>query len=164
MKVQLKEIVSGDTAKWCILPYLDHPKGCPNYNKKKGCPPNTPNFEELIEWPFYLVYKKFDLGVQEKQMLLKHPDWSKRQARCCLYWQRGVVKELIDEAWGFLIELEYHTKNGYTVIENPEGAGIDLFKTCKLANIELERNYLNQSNVYKMVIIGKTVSLNRGKI
>lgn len=156
MKVQVKEIVSGDTAKWCKLPYPDHPKGCPNFNKREGCPPNAPNFGELIEWPYYLVYYKFDLEAQEKRMLQKHPNWSKRQARCCLYWQRRVIKELLADAWGLLLELEFHTKDSYTVIENPEGAGIDLFKTCKLARIELERDYLNQRFVYKMVVVGKT--------
>lgn len=155
MKVQLKEIVSGPTAKWCNLPYSDHPKGCPNFGKKDGCPPFAPRWNELIESPFYLVYRKFDLEAQEKRMLEKHPKWSKRQARCCLYWQRHVIRCLSDEAWCDVMDLEYQTGDCYDVIENPEGAGIDMFETCRRVGIELERDYLNQQYVYKMVIIGK---------
>ena len=155
MKVQLKEVVSADTAKWCRLPYPDHPKGCPNFDKKENCPPFAPLWNWLVEAPYYLVYQRFDLEAQEKKMLAKHPNWSKRQARCCLYWQRKIVKELLNDAEGVRIGLEYDINERFIVIENPEGAGVDLFETCRMAGIQLERDYLHQKYVYKMVIVAK---------
>ena len=155
MIVQLKEIVMGNTAEWCLQPYPDHKKGCPNYGKREGCPPLAPLATDLIRDPYYLVYQKFDLAAQEKRLLEKHPNWSKRQARCCLYWQRGFVKGLLIEAWEFLIQKVYETNECYECVENPEGAGIDLFKTCEQAGIHLERDYLHQQFVYKMVIVAR---------
>lgn len=167
MIVKLKEIVMGNTAEWCKLPYPDHPDGCPNFGKKKGCPPTAPLATDLITDPYYLVYLYYDLEAQEKRMKEKHPKWSTRQARCCLYWQRTVMKEVMVEA-KFLIKTLSSEKSlfrmayGYDepqssiILENPEGAGIDLFKTCEQAGIHLERDYLHQRYVYKMVIVGKT--------
>ena len=126
MKVQLNEIVSTNTAKLCVLPYPNHPKGCPNFNKKEGCPPNTPLWDSIIKPPYYLFYQQFDLQKQEQRMLKRHPRWSKRQARCCLYWQRKVVKSLLDDAWGFLLGLEYDTNDRYVLIDNG-----DILSYCK---------------------------------
>lgn len=161
MKVQLKEIISTNTAKLCRLPYPDHPKGCPNFGKKQGCPPDTPLWHSLVESPYWLVYQRFDLDAQEKRMLEKHPNWSKRQARCLLYWQKGVYNSVISEAISYMNFLFFLSKGEkHRLISNPEGAGIDLFETCRMAGIKLERDYLNQKHVYKMVLIGKKLKSN----
>lgn len=156
MIISLQLIETADTAKWCRLPYPDHPKGCPNFGKKDGCPPTAKFWNEIIEPPYYLVYQIFDLEAQEKRMLEKHSNWSKRQARCCLYWQRGLVNSIIFEAKELMHRLVLYSHGvEYTILENPEGAGINLFKTCNRVGIKLEKDYLNQRYVYKMVIIGK---------
>lgn len=145
-------IISGDyVAGWCRLPYPGHPKGCPNFGKKEGCPPKAPRYDEVIDPPYYLVWQQFDLAAQEKRMKERHPEWSTRQARCCLYWQRGLMSEIIDEAWAFI----YTEFPDGKILMNPEGALVDLFATCKKHGIYLERDYLNQQYVYKMVIVGK---------
>lgn len=159
--VQLREIIMGNTWDWCRLPYGENKKGCPNYGKKAGCPPSAPLVMSLIERPYYLVYQRFDLAAQEKRMKEKHPKWTARQARNCRYWQKKLVKELLNEAEGHLINLEYTLGNAWSslrsfvIVENPEGAGVNLFETCRRAGIILERDYLHQQYVYKMVLIGK---------
>lgn len=155
MIIPLKVVILTDTTPWCKLPYPSHPNGCPNFGKKEGGPPSAPSFNDLVEFPCFLVYKQFDLEAQEKKLLAKHPKWSKRQARCCLYWQRGVVQDVMHEAIEFLCEKECTTGDTYEIVKNPEGAGVNLFKTCKIHGLELDRDYLNQKYVYKMVIVGK---------
>src|SRR3989344_5459104 len=90
----LKEIVTTDCAnEWCRLPYPNHKKGCPNYNKK-DCPPKAAFFKNIIKSPFKLVAVNFNLEEHAKRMKEKHHDWSDKQARCVLYWQKGVDKKL----------------------------------------------------------------------
>ena len=47
----------------CKHPYPNHPKGCPNYVKKKGCPPKQKLFFDIFDSDFYLIFTKFDLGM-----------------------------------------------------------------------------------------------------
>ncbi len=87
--VAVQPIVSPRTWALCRKPYPLHPHGCPNYNKKDGCPPNSPMLGEILsEWEVvYAIFNRFDFGVHVQKMRDKHPNWSERQCRCCLYWQ-----------------------------------------------------------------------------
>ncbi len=83
---------------WCRLPYPDHPKGCPNYGKHLACPPYAPRVDEAFDLvrPLWMVVEPFHLAVHISRMLVLHPGWSNRQARCVLYWQAGMNKRLSD--------------------------------------------------------------------
>lgn len=135
--------------KWCLLPYPNHPKGCPNYGKKQICPPFSKPFKELVESPFYLVIQTFDLEAQAKRMKERHPHWTDRQSRNCLYWQRGLMKRLRIEARKFIDSQDH----GLMLLEIPEANGVDLFNTCKNLGIILERH--PRKTVKKMMMIGK---------
>jgi len=78
---------------WCKLPYPGHPRGCPNYGKRDICPPKAPLIMDVPDPPFILVGVSFDLGAWAKKLKKKHPHWSDKKARCCLYWQ-GKVRRL----------------------------------------------------------------------
>jgi len=134
---------------WCKLPYPNHPKGCPNFNKKKSCPPNSKFFKALVEPPYFLVIQPFDIGAHIRNMKERHPEWSERQCRNLLYWQKGVVKRLKEKAEIFM---KYRNED-LMLLEVPEANGVDLFKTCEKVNIFLERNPKNI--VRKIMIIGK---------
>jgi len=131
---------------WCKLPYPDHPKGCPNYNKKEGCPPTSELFTDLVDPPYLLVGVKFDLEGWANKMKEKHPNWSDRQARCCLYWQGKVRKELREIC-------EKMCQRDQVILYAPESNGVHVFKTCKQIGMEIERN--PQVFVWKIAIIGK---------
>ncbi|KKK73060.1 hypothetical protein LCGC14_2897610, partial [marine sediment metagenome] len=75
------------THKWCTLPYPNHKKGCPNFNKNPLCPPNAKIMENILEYYrfFYLILAYFDIFKYTTQMMHKHPNWSERKARCVLY-------------------------------------------------------------------------------
>lgn len=147
VNVPLKEyVLDMRVREWCKLPYPNHPKGCPNYGKKEGCPPQALLCPKIIMPPFRLVAVSFNLAEWAKRMKEKHPNWSDRQARCCLYWQGKIRKRLRQEC-------ERLVSNGDVVLYNPEATGVNVFLTCESIGLKLERN--PQNVVWKVAIIGK---------
>ena len=63
----------------------------------------------------------------------KHPEWTEKQANCCLYWQSSVRKELKVEANKFL-----ESNIGYEVNYTPEAMGLKVTETLKNNGIILE--------------------------
>lgn len=120
----------------CLRPYPNHKKGCPNYGKKKGCPPDVPIFDRFYDLlnPIYAIYNKFDFKGHVDRMKAKHPDWSKRQLECCLYWQGAARKKLKEriEIFGRF------TGRRYVVNIVPEAMGVNVTETMKRVGIELE--------------------------
>lgn len=121
---------------WCKLPYPNHPNGCPNFGKRVGCPPNSPNADEFFDLtkPLYLVHGEFDLKGHMKHMLQKHPKWSERQLRNVLYWQKRSkrqMKQRMHLAMALLKMNAYHTF--------PEALGINMYATAALSGLKYER-------------------------
>ena len=133
---------------WCRLPYPNHPKGCPNYGKKQSCPPFSKPFFEIIEPPFHIVIVCFELETHAQKMKIKHPEWSDRQCRNLLYWQKSVVKKLKREANEFIKS----QKDDLVLLEVPEANGVHVFDTCNNVGVTLERE---PKIVRKIMIIGK---------
>lgn len=131
---------------WCKLPYPGHPKGCPNFGKRDICPPKAPLIMDVADPPFLLVAVKFELKYWAAALKKKHPDWSDKQTRCCLYWQGMVRKVLREKCEQLLHEDE-------VVFYNPEAMGVQVFSTCREVGIYLERN--PQNTVWKIAIIAK---------
>lgn len=119
----------------CIKPYPNHPKGCPNFGKKEGCPPKAKKFEDVFDTtkPIYAIVNVFDLKSHADKMKEKHPNWSERQIYCCLYWQKTARKQLLEGIKEFLKE-----HKGYTVTTCPEAMGVEVTKTLEAVGIELE--------------------------
>lgn len=157
-KIQKESIIfTKKTRIWCQLPYPNHPKGCPNFNKNPLCPPNANFIEEfLLEYLyFYLIYSKFDLKSQRERMLMLHPTWTIKQANCLLYWQNSVKKNLrekIEEIISknkekeiFLLSCGSGFKlGGKKSIPSMEAAGIDVYNTLKNNHIEFELKPMNK--------------------
>lgn len=123
----------------CVLAYPNHKKGCPNYGKKKGCPPSAPMFDEVydISRPVYAIYNVFDFRGHVERMRKKHPKWSKRQLECCLYWQgtaRKDLKRTIDIFKNFIPT----NFKGYTIAMAPEAMGVLVTETMKRVGFKLE--------------------------
>ena len=132
---------------WCKLTYPGHSKGCPNWGKREGCPPKAKLFEQVVKPPFTLVAVKFNLDEHARRMKEKHPDWSDRQVRCVLYWQRKLDKKLREESEKVASKI----LNSH-IVYKPEAHGIQLFKTCENIGLILERN--PQNILWKMTIVG----------
>ena len=83
----VKPVIDMRVRKLCIRPYHGHPKGCPNYNHKEGCPPNSLPISKLLNLNkrIYIIWNMFDFYKHCQRMKDLHPKWSERQIECCLY-------------------------------------------------------------------------------
>lgn len=151
MFVKVKPIIDMSVRDLCRRPYPLHKKGCPNYGKKKGCPPHSPLLKDLIllniRQPIYAIYNRFDFKAHCDRMRKLHPDWSKRQVECCLYWQ-GTARKILKENIKKFLRKHPH----YCIIDAPEASGVNLTETMKNAEIELEWPPVNYT--YQIVLAG----------
>ena len=114
----VKPVVQPEMRKLCRHPYPNHPKGCPNFNKKDGCPPSIPLIDKTMDLnrEVYAVWNEYPFGEHVEKMRKKHPDWSGRQLACCLYWQGTARKALCNELVTH-IELEWPPeKTAYQIV------------------------------------------------
>jgi len=135
----------------CVKPYPNHKKGCPNYAKKKGCPPMCPVISETLDLsqPVYAIWNTFPIGEHVERMKAKHPDWTERQLYCCLYWQpkaRKQLRQLVDEFC-------FAMRQSFTIVACPEAQGVNLTETMKGVGVELE--WPPRINARQIVIAGK---------
>ena len=145
----------------CYRSYPNHKKGCPNIDKCYHL--NIPNFEIISEYGkynhFYLIYAKFDFKQYKKLRKKEHSNWSEKQVKCVLYWQKS-VKKLLSEFINLLILTK---QNNYILgcgsglninfqkrVGSMENSNINVFSTCKLNNIKLE---INPENVIYLVCL-----------
>jgi hypothetical protein len=135
--------------KACKLPYPDHKKGCPNWNKKIGCPPNSPFVSEFIDLtrPHFFVLIEFDLKAHVQRMKEKHPGWSDRKCRCVLYWQQSALKKLKDE-----IDIFIHKHPDSRITYCPEAMGVNVICTARKLGIPIKTRPTN--TVYKVALVG----------
>jgi predicted metal-binding protein len=119
----------------CVKPYELHPRGCPNFGKKVGCPPKAPHLPVLFDLaqPSYVIYNVFDFGAHVAKMRALHPTWSKRQVECCLYWQGTARSALRAEIKRFTDAIPE-----YIVTSCPEAMGLDVTTTMRALGVELE--------------------------
>jgi len=66
-------------------------------------------------------------------MRATHPDWSKRQLRCVLYWQGTARAELKRR-----IEAALHAMPGTRAETSPEAMGVNVTATLAAEGIKLE--------------------------
>lgn len=141
-------IIDYGARKWCLLPYPNHPKGCPNYNKSSECPPNAPlvgDFVDITKKMWFIVIK-FDLSSHVAKMKDRHPYWTDKQARCVLYWQNTVRRRLRDACIIFATPKQLV----YTLI--PEAMGVQVIKSAKKLDIPIKTRPID--TVYKIALIG----------
>lgn len=138
----------------CQRRYSGHPRGCPNYGKKAGCPPKAPLFYDVLDAqrPIYAIWNDFALGEHIARMREKHPSWSERQLACCLYWQPRARLYLRRHVHYFLLSGEGKMR----VLWCPEAAGINVTATMRRAGVELE--WPPRKIAYQVVLVGFPVS------
>ncbi len=119
----------------CRHPYRRHPQGCPNFNKKSGCPPAQPLINEVLDFSrnIYLIYTEFDLRAHTERMKALHLNWSEYQIYCVLYWQPTARKILRQE--------EEKARQKYQlnfICKSPEANGVNVTELMKGVGIVLE--------------------------
>ncbi len=144
----------------CRRPYLQHPKGCPNFGQRDICPPQAPLLGDVLDLDssVWAVYNVFPLAEHVCRMRLKHPDWSRAQLYCCLYWQGTARKQLRASIEAFLLQLPCATPKH--IVMCPEACGCNVTETMKRVGIELE--WPPKQIVYQIALAGLPVG-GRGK-
>ena len=135
----------------CVKPYRNHKHGCPNYGKKKDCPPNAPMFDLIydINRKVYAIYYKFDLRAHVEKMRKLHPTWTQAQLLNVLYWQGSARKMLRGNITRFN---ELFFEEGYCTTTSAEAMGVDITKTMQNAGIILE--WPARNVVHKIALAG----------
>lgn len=161
MLVELLRVIYNPKARdgtWCKLPYPNHPHGCPNFPK---CPAKFQDFKTLVGYRWYAVTITFDLKGQATLMKMRHPEWTDRQARNCLYWQGHVRKMLRSETYGrakhMAPEEKYddpEIKDPVVVLEIPEACGVDVVQTMGFSGHHIETNMDLTDLIMKVTMIG----------
>lgn len=138
----------------CTTPYTQHPKGCPMFGRKDGCPPQqalVPNVFSMRRG-LYLVYETFNLDAHARRMKTRHPQWTDRQCRNVLYWQAGarhVLRQRLERLLACGIDDDYVDR--YTLC--PEGMGVNVFQTAHAAGLHLEPTN-NLHTVHLVALVG----------
>ena len=72
--IQVNPIIDYSVRKLCVQPYYNHPKGCPNFNKKDGCPPIAKYFDKVYDTnqPVYAICNIFDLKSHVERMKINN--------------------------------------------------------------------------------------------
>ena len=121
----------------CRKPYHAHPEGCPNFGKKKGCPPRQPLIDEVFDLgrELYVIYTIFPVGKFAERMRLAHPRWAEqpRQLYNPLRWQKRARNEHSREVERFLAE-----HNGMKVDRCPEARGVNITHLMRSVGVELD--------------------------
>jgi predicted metal-binding protein len=130
----VRPVIDSKMIALCKRSYPSHPKGCPNFGKKKGCPPKVPMFDNVFDTSsVFAIVNTFPIGQHIEKMRASHPNWSDRQLRCCLYWQGTARKQLKKDIKDF-----QNSNSEYVVSTCPEAMGVNLTATMKDIGIEIE--------------------------
>jgi len=133
---QVNPVIDPTVRGLCTRAYPGHPRGCPNFGSKPGCPPQAPLLADvlMLDMPVFAVWNVFDLAGHVERLRAKHPTWSNRQLVCCLYWQpmarialRWEIRQLIRGPYRLL-----------RVVTCPEAMGVNVTETMRAVGVELE--------------------------
>ena len=138
-----------DTWKLCTKPYHGNLKGCPNWAKKEGCPPNCNLIQNAIDLSkdVWIIYNSFNIGKFAARMKDKHPNWTEKQMYCCRYWQPTARKQLREKIVTFK-----HVFPDLKIVTNPEAQGVDI--TATMAEIGIILDWPPRKTSYQVVLAG----------
>ncbi len=119
MLIEVNPVIDSQISANCLKPYHGHPDGCPNYGRKKGCPPEAPLFSDFfdIAKPVYAIVNVIILKSDIE------PSSSHTSEK----------KNFKEEIAGFLRE-----HRGYHVTTCPEAMGVDISSSLANAGFKLE--------------------------
>ncbi len=150
---EVKLTVDYDVKQLCQCKYPNHPHGCPNYGKRKTCPPHAPYVGQFFDLkkPVYVIWSIFDYKAHVARMEVLHPEWTDRQKQCCLYWQPKARKVL---EW----EIEYFKTQhpDLFVSRTPEAMGVNV--TGTMMSIGHMLQWPPRTKTYQVAIAGTRYS------
>ena len=128
-------VLDSSVRKLCVRSYPRHKNGCPNFNKKDGCPPNIELFQDVynLNRPMLAVWNIFNFKEYVDRMRVKHPDWSQAQLENCLYWQ-GSARKSLRLAVEEILKIHPGMKANYC----PEAMGVNVTETMNQIGVVIE--------------------------
>ena len=156
---QVHPICNPSVRDLCRKPYPGHPRGCPNYGRRRTCPPHAPMLCQVIDLsqPVHAVWNAFDLAGHVERMREKHPEWSDRQLVNCLYWQgtaRKALRAKVRNFGGLLL-----ASGQLIALACPEACGVNV--TATLASIGIEIEWPPKTIAYQVALVGAPATLAR---
>jgi predicted metal-binding protein len=150
----VKPVIDKTVRYLCCKEYDGHPKGCPNFGKNKNCPPERPLLGDIIDLnqDVFVIWNVFDFGAHVEKMRQAHPNWSKRQLECCLYWQNTARKQLRQQVADFETE---HLFEQWEIVYIPEACGVNITETMLQIDEVLEWAPVNKT--YQVALAGKKI-------
>lgn len=135
MRYYVRPVIQPEVTRLCVRPYPGHGHGCPNYGRKKDCPPTAPLYDSVYDlgYPVIAIVNWFNLARHVALMRERHPGWSERQLYCCLYWQPAARRDLKQQIAAFLRD-----RPEYRVEATPEAMGVNVTATLETAGVTLE--------------------------
>ncbi len=139
---------------FCIRPYKNHPKGCPNYGIKDTCPPHVKGmYDEIFDArEVYAVVTKFDLEKFFDERRKKLPMLAEGQIRNLLVWQQKAVRENNDALRRFYENNP--EKQDFVSTRLLECLGVDVVGTMKEVGIDLK--FPVEDYAYRIAFLAKT--------
>ncbi len=103
----------------------------------------------------WFILEEFDLEKWSEDLRAKNPHYkmSDAQTRIPFLWQRSLEKRVIAEA--NLFKWNNPTIR-FDVLPRPEANEVNIFSTCRIHGINLQKNPIK--TVYQVVMIGKAVT------
>ena len=144
---------------WCILPYPNHPNGCPNvkkhYEMPDGCCNKAIEDRDFLELSkkyerWTAIIEPFDLRNHHIKMRRKHGWTSRLQLRNRRHWQNSVESKLHKEAKKYAGSLLCRT----VILDIPEANGVNVYATLAKVGVFLKAD---PDLVYKVMLVGKAI-------
>lgn len=117
--------------RWCTRPYVNHPKGCPNFGIREDCPPKLPYFLDVYEPNVRVASLRFNFEKYLEWNKGKHPNWTERALRNPRHFQRHLDANLERE-------IEKFNTDGFIPVYTAEAMSVNIHLTCLRAGIRLE--------------------------
>lgn len=143
-------VIDNSVRSLCVKKYRGHSRGCPNFDSRDTCPPKAPLLGRVLDLhkPVYCVWNKFNFGEHVDKLKTSHPDWSKYQLECCLYWQGKARKQLRKR----IAEVSKRLAFEPVVLTCPEACGVNVTATMKSIGVDLE--WPPEQFAYQVALMG----------
>jgi hypothetical protein len=137
-QARVEPVIDYSVRKLCVERYPNHPRGCPNWNKRPSCQPKAPLLPDIIDCarPIVVIWNRFPFGDHVEKMRKRHPSWSERQLANCLYWQGTARKQLRQRVENYRGCRPKERRD--VVLYCPEACGVNVTETMRRVGVELE--------------------------
>ncbi len=137
----------------CQGRYPGHPRGCPNFGHKAGCPPAAKPLAEVVDLarPIFAIWTVFDLAARKAELRDLHPTWSDGRCANLRYWQATARRALEGTIAEWVLNSP-EPMGDIVVLRTPEAHGVDVTATMRSIGQHLE--WPPRTITYQVALVG----------